>query len=87
MADPSEINPKLHSATAELSGHHEPAEKIYRLTRGTPAARDAPGAGEAAKPESKARPEDRKPEARPSDEPPLVPVALPPRQRNLGGDR
>jgi membrane fusion protein (multidrug efflux system) len=75
MADPSEINPKLHSADAELSGHDGPAEKIYRLKRGTPAARDAPGAGEAAKPESKARPEDRKPEARPSDEPPLVPAA------------
>src|SRR5258705_2126748 len=75
MADPSEINPKLHSADAELSGHHGPAEKIYHLTRGAPAARDAPGAGEAAKPESKARPEDRKPEARPSDEPPLIPAA------------
>jgi membrane fusion protein (multidrug efflux system) len=61
MADPSEINPRLHSADAELSGHHGPAEKIYRLTRNAPAARDAPGAGEAAKPESKARPEDRKP--------------------------
>src|ERR1700726_2095468 len=75
MADRSEINPKLHSADAELSGHRGPAEKIYRRTRGTRAARDAPGAGEAAKPESKARPEDRKPEARPSDEPPLVPAA------------
>src|SRR3984893_18680448 len=75
MADRSEINPKLHSADAELSGHRGSAEKIYRLTRGTLAARDAPGAGEAAKPESKARPEDRKPEARPSDEPPPVPAA------------
>jgi len=75
MADLSEINPKLHSADAEPSGHHGPAEKIYRLTRGTPAAKDAPGAGEAAKPESKAWPEDRKPEARPSDEPPRVPAA------------
>src|ERR1700719_4179467 len=75
MANPSEINPKLHGADAEPGGHHGPAEKIYRLTRGTLAARDAPGAGEAAKPESKARPEDRKPEARPSDEPPFVPAA------------
>src|SRR3977135_451014 len=40
-----------------------------------PEARDAPGAGEAAKPELKARPDDRKPEARPSDEPPLIPAA------------
>jgi membrane fusion protein, multidrug efflux system len=70
MADLSEINPKLHSADAELSGHHGPAEKIYRLTRGTPAARDAPDAGEAAKPEAKVAPDDRKPEARPSAEPP-----------------
>jgi len=75
MADPSEINPKLHSADAELSGHHGPAEKIYRLTRSTAVARDAPGAGEAAKPKSKARPEDRKPEARPSDESPRVAAA------------
>src|SRR6267154_1062935 len=75
MANPNEINPKLYSADAEQSGHHEPAEKIYRLTRGTPAARDAPGAGEPAKPELKAWPDDRKPEARPSDEPPLVPAA------------
>jgi membrane fusion protein, multidrug efflux system len=75
MVDNSEINPKLHSADAELSGHHEPAEKIYRLTRGAPAVRDAPGVGGVAKLESKARPEDRKPEARPSDEPPLVPAA------------
>jgi membrane fusion protein, multidrug efflux system len=75
MADLSEINPKLHRADAEPSGHHGPAEKIYRLTRGTPAAKDAPGTGEAAKAESKARPEDRKPEARPSDEPPRVPAA------------
>src|SRR5258708_14579842 len=75
MANPSEINPKLHSADAKPGGRHGPADKIYRLTRGTPAARDAPGAGEAARSESKARPEDRKPEARPSDEPPFVPAA------------
>src|SRR3979490_879340 len=75
MANPNEINPKLYSADAEQSGHHGPEDKIYRLTRSLPEARDAPGAGEAAKPESKARPEDRKPEARPSDEPPLVPAA------------
>jgi membrane fusion protein, multidrug efflux system len=75
MINPNELDPNIHNADAELSGHHGPAEKIYRLTRSAPAARDAPGAGEAAKPESKARPEDRKPEARPSDEPPLVPAA------------
>jgi membrane fusion protein (multidrug efflux system) len=75
MANPSEINPKLHSANAEQSGPHGPEDKIYRLTRSPPEAKTASGAGEAAKPELKARPEDRKPEARPSDEPPLVPVA------------
>src|SRR5712672_2412780 len=75
MANPSEINPKLHSAAAEQNGLHGPEDKIYRLTRSPPQAKNASGAGEAAKPESKARPEDRKPKARPSDEPPLVPAA------------
>jgi membrane fusion protein, multidrug efflux system len=75
MANPSEINPKLHSATAEQNGPHGPEDKIYRLTRSPPEAKNASGAGEAAKPESKARPDDRKPEARPSNEPPLVPAA------------
>jgi len=75
MANPSEINPKLHSAAAKQNGLHGPEDKIYRLTRSPPQAKNASGAGEAAKPESKARPEDRKPKARPSDEPPLVPAA------------
>jgi membrane fusion protein, multidrug efflux system len=75
MANPSEINPKLHSANAEQSGRNSPEDKIYCLTRSPPEAKNASGAGEAAKPELKARPEDRKPEARPSDEPPLVPMA------------
>src|SRR5882762_6714062 len=75
MANPSETNPKLHSAAAEQNGLHGPEDKIYRLTRSPPQAKNASGAGEAAKPESKARPEDRKPKARPSDEPPLVPAA------------
>jgi membrane fusion protein, multidrug efflux system len=75
MANPSEINPKLRSAAAEQNGLHGPEDKIYRLMRSPPEAKDAPGAGEAGKPESKARPEDRKPAARPSDEPPLVPGA------------
>ena len=75
MANPSEINPKLHSAAAEQNGPHGPQDKIYRLTRSPPEAKNASGAGAAAKPESKARPEDRKPKARPSDEPPPVPAA------------
>src|ERR1700720_606646 len=75
MANPNEINPKLRSDDAEQSGPHSHEDKIYRLARSQPEAKDASAAGEAAKPESKARPEDRKPEARPSDEPPLVPAA------------
>src|SRR5258707_2485640 len=75
MANPNEINPKPYSADAEQSGHHGSEDKIYRLTRSPPEAKDASGAGEAAKPELKARPADRKPEATPSDEPPLVPAA------------
>jgi membrane fusion protein, multidrug efflux system len=75
MANPSEINPKPHSAAAEQSGPHGQEDKIYRLTRGQPEAKDASAAGEAAKPESRVRPGDRKPEARPSDEPPFVPAA------------
>ena len=75
MANPSEINPKLHSADAEQSGPHGPEDKIYRLTRSPPEAKNASGPGESAKPELKAWPDDRKPQARPSDEPPLVPAA------------
>jgi membrane fusion protein, multidrug efflux system len=75
MANPSEINPKLHSAAAVQNGLHGPEDKIYRLTRSPPQAKNASGAGDAAKLESKARPEDRKLKARPSDEPPLVPAA------------
>src|SRR6267378_4196855 len=75
MAKPSEITQKLHGADAKQSGPQRHEDKIYRLTRSPPEAKDASGAGEAAKPELKARPDDRKPEARPSDEPPFVPAA------------
>jgi membrane fusion protein (multidrug efflux system) len=75
MANPNEINPKPHNADAEQSGRHGPEDKIYRLRRSPPGAKEASGAGEAAKPELKARPDDRELEARPSDEPPLVPAA------------
>jgi membrane fusion protein (multidrug efflux system) len=73
MANPNETNPKLYTADAEQSGPHSPEDKIYHLTRSPPEATS--GAGEAAKLEWKARPDDRKPEARPSDEPPRVPAA------------
>ncbi len=76
MADPSEINPKkLHSADVEQSGLSGPEDKIYRLTRRPPETREASDTDQVAKPELKARPDDHKPEARPSDEPPLVPAA------------
>jgi membrane fusion protein, multidrug efflux system len=75
MANPNEIDPKLHSAGAEQSGPHGPEDKIYHLTRILPEAKGASRAGEAAKPELKTRPDDRKLEARPSAEPPLAAAA------------
>jgi membrane fusion protein (multidrug efflux system) len=75
MGNPNETNAKLHRADAGQSDPHGPEDKIYRLTRGSPEARDGLGAGEAAKPELKSRPDDRKPEARPSDEPPFAAAA------------
>src|SRR6202165_6097381 len=75
MANPNEINPKLRSDDAEQSGPHRPGDKINRLMRNASEAKEASGAGEAAKPELKARPDDRKPEATPSDELPLAPAA------------
>ncbi|MEH2563366.1 HlyD family secretion protein [Bradyrhizobium sp. AZCC 2289] len=75
MANPNEIDPKFHSAGAEQSGPHGPEDKIYRLTRILPEAKGASRAGEAAKPELKTRPDDRKLEARPSAEPPLAAAA------------
>jgi membrane fusion protein (multidrug efflux system) len=75
MADSSEINPKLHSAGVEQSGPLAPKEKIYRLARRAPEAREGSGTDQVDKPELKARPNDRKPEARPPGEPPLVPAA------------
>ena len=75
MANPNEINAKLHRADAEQSDPHGLEDKIYRLTRSPLEAKEGSGAGEAAKPELKARPDDRKPGARPSDEPPLAAAA------------
>lgn len=75
MANSNDVNPKLRSADAGQSGRQRPPDKIYRLTRNTPEARDASGAAEAAPLESKARPDDRKPEPTPPDEPPFIPPA------------
>ena len=73
MANPNEINPKLRSDDAEQSGPWRPGDRIYRLTRNASKAKEA--SGEAAKPGLKARPDDRKPEPTPPDEPQLVPAA------------
>jgi membrane fusion protein, multidrug efflux system len=75
MANPNEIDPELYSASAEQSGPHGSEDKIYRLTRSLTEAKGASGAGEAAKPELKTRPDDRKLEAKPTAEPPLAAAA------------
>src|SRR5437899_7399293 len=74
MASSNEINPKLRSADAEQSGPLRPGDKIYRLTPNAPGAKEAVGSAEA-RPESKVRPDDRKPEPTPPDEAPFIPVA------------
>src|SRR5712672_1184029 len=74
MASSNEINPKLRSADAEQSGPQRPGDKIYRLTPNAPGAKEAVGSAEA-RPESKVRPDDRKPEPTPPDEAPFIPVA------------
>jgi membrane fusion protein, multidrug efflux system len=72
MADANEIHPDIHGAGAEPSGRED---KVRRLGRRPPEARDASSAGDAAKPQAKARPDDRQPAATPSAAPPLVPAA------------
>jgi membrane fusion protein (multidrug efflux system) len=75
MAIPNEINAKLRSADAEQSGPERPEDKIYHLTRNALETKEASGAGLAAKPELKSRPDDRKPAATPVDQSPVVPAA------------
>jgi membrane fusion protein (multidrug efflux system) len=75
MADPREINPKLQSADLDQSGSLGPKEKIYRLARRPPEAREGSGTDQVDKPELKTRPGDRKPAARPSAESPHAPAA------------
>jgi membrane fusion protein (multidrug efflux system) len=75
MANANEVNPKIHSDDAEQSRSHGPEDRIFHLTRSPPKAKQSPNSGESAKTESRARPNDRKPEAGPSDEPPLAPAA------------
>jgi len=77
MADPDEINPTIYSTDSEPSGPRVPDDKVYRLTRRLPEAKGS-GTGEIVKPESKVGPDDRWPEARPSDRPPDVPAVASP---------
>jgi membrane fusion protein (multidrug efflux system) len=72
MANPNELDPNMQSA--EQGGAGVPADKVYRLTRRLTEARGS-DTSELVEPESKVGPNDRKPEARPSDEPPFIPEA------------
>lgn len=70
MANPNEINADIRSAT-DPSGSRSAEDTIRRLARRPPEAKAAPGPRDATTPDSKARPDDRRPEARLSAEPPL----------------
>src|SRR5258705_640110 len=72
MANPNE-NPKLRSDDAEQSGLWLTGERFYGRTQNASEAREA--SGEAGKRRLKPRPDERKPEPTPPDEPPLVPAA------------
>jgi membrane fusion protein (multidrug efflux system) len=82
MASTGEVNPKRHGADTEKvvpqGGSQGVEDKVYRLTRHPPEARDASNPDEAAQPESKVRPNDRKPDARPSGEPHHLPASAAP---------
>jgi membrane fusion protein, multidrug efflux system len=79
MASTGEVNPKRHGGEVEKAapqGGSQGAEddKVYRLTRHPPDARDAPDADAAAKPAAKKRPDDHKP----SNEPHHLPASAAP---------
>src|ERR1700681_2530262 len=74
MADLNELNPNIHNADSEQSSPRVADDKIYRLARRLQEARGS-GTGGLPEPESKVGPDDRKPEARPSAEPPLAAAA------------
>jgi len=75
MASPTETASNIHDAGADQSALRRPENNIRHLARHQSESKNMPGTGEAAKPESKARPDDREPEVRPSAELPLVPAA------------
>ena len=63
MASTGEVNPKRHGADTEKvvpqGGSQGVEDKVYRMTRFPPEAREAPDADAAAEPTAKARPDDR----------------------------
>jgi membrane fusion protein (multidrug efflux system) len=74
MASPTETASNIHDAGADQSAPQRPEDNIRHLAHHPSESKNMPGIGEAAKPESKARPDDREPEMRPSGERPLVPA-------------
>ena len=74
MASPTETASNIHDAGADQSVPRCPEDNIRHLARHPSESKNMPGISEAAKPESKARPDDREPEGRPSAELPLVPA-------------
>jgi membrane fusion protein, multidrug efflux system len=74
MANPNEINSSIDGADAEEIDVRSRGDKIHHLARRLSEAKGS-GTGEVAKPKSKARPDNRTPEARPSAELPHAPAA------------
>jgi membrane fusion protein (multidrug efflux system) len=85
MASTGEVNPKRHGADAEKAvpqGASQGAkDKVYRLTRHPPEARDAPDPDETAKPEAKARPDGRESSGEPYHLPASAAPGAPKRSR------
>ena len=80
MASTGEVNPKRHGADAEKvvneGGSQSVEDKVYRLTRLPPEARDAPDTDPAAAPAAKERPDDREWSGEPQHPPaPVAPQA------------
>jgi membrane fusion protein (multidrug efflux system) len=73
MTSRYEINPDIRGADVEDDGPG-PEDKIRHLTRRLPESKGS-NPGRVVKPEAKVGPDDRKPEARPSAEPPIAAAA------------
>ncbi len=74
MANPDEIIPNIYRTGSEPGSPRVAEDKVYRLARRLSEA-EGSGTGEIVKPESKVGPDDRRPEARPSDLPSHAPAA------------